>query len=210
MASHVTATLKILCDYYTDLQGNPRKLNPVEWGAYIDGLSEYPPAVLEAAAKQCIRERQWFPKVSELRDIIAPKTDSKALAELAWSSVLRALRSGGIYRGATFQTGAVGEAVRQVFGSWAAACSFDTDSAGWTVRRTAFLNVFPTLLHRPIGTVTLPGLHGAENAYQVPALEGAPSVAALPAHEQDPQLTRDEAKGLLAAMAAHRKESADA
>jgi hypothetical protein len=206
MASHVTATLKILCDYYTDLQGNPRKLNPVEWGAYIDGLSEFPPAALEAAAKQCIRERQWFPKVSELREILTPKTDSKALAELAWASVLQAIRRGGIYRGATFETGAVGEAMRQVFGSWSAACSFDTDSAGWTVRRQSFLAIFPTILNRPTGPVTLVGLHGTENPYQVPALQGAPIAAALPAHEQHPQLTHTETLGVLAAMAARRKD----
>lgn len=198
--------LQKLCEFYPS-QGRPHVMNDTQIEVYLSALSRFTPEQLDRAGKRVMLSSKFFPALSELLELLEPKTDSKALAELAWSSVLRALRSGGIYRGATFQTGAVGEAVRQVFGTWAAACSFDTDSAGWTVRRTAFLNVFPTLLNRPMGPVTLAGLHGAENAYQVPALEGAPSAAALPAYAQDPQLTRDEAKGLLAAMAARRKES---
>jgi hypothetical protein len=197
--------LRKLCEFYPS-QGQPHRMNDTQIEVYLSALARFSPQQLDQAGKRYMLTGKFFPALSELLELLEPKTDSKAIAELAWGSVLQAIRAGGIYRGATFQTGAVGEAMRQVFGSWSAACSFDTDSPGWAIRRTSFLTIFPTLLNRPMGPVTLAGLHGSENAYRVPALQGAPVAAALPAREQDPQFSRDEAKGLLAAMAARRKE----
>lgn len=202
MSARVLDFLRALCECFPDQQGNPRVMTETQIAMYGKRLANYDNATLTAALETHMARSKWFPSLAELVEILEPQVDTKALAELAWASVLTAIRRGGVYRGATFETGAVGEAMRQVFGSWSAACSFDTDSPGWTVRRQSFLAIFPTLLSRAIEPVTLPGLHGSDRPYQVPALQGAPVVAALPAH--DPQLSRDEAVGLLAALAKRR------
>jgi hypothetical protein len=172
---------------------------------YGKRLAVYDNATLTAALEKHMERSKWFPSLAELVDILEPKADAKALAELGWLSVQSAMRRGGVYRGATFTTGAVGEAVRLVFGSWTEACSMEVDSYAWNQRRGQFLTILPQLLERNIPPVTVGGLHKG-NPYVVPALEGAPVVAALPASEQHPQLSRDEAKGVLAAMAARRKD----
>lgn len=201
--------LRAMCECFTDQHGNPRVMTETQIAMYAKRLSVYDRATLVAALERHMERSKWFPALSELVDLIEPKADAKALAELAWLSVQSAMRRGGIYRGATFTTGAVGEAVRLVFGSWADACSMEVDSFAWSQRRGQFLTILPGLLERNIPPVTLGGLHRGD-PYVVPALEGAPVVAALPAHEQHPQLSRDEAKGVLAAMAARRKEPSHA
>lgn len=124
-----------------------------------------------------------------------PQVDATAAAHLAWTTLERALRSAGAYRGATFVDGAIGETARQVFGSWPAACAFDLDSPGWAIRRQSFLAIYPTLASRVTGPVTLRGM----DARQAPQVIGhVPGLALPPAGVDDMrELTQAEAVSAL-------------
>ena len=193
MSAHVVDFIERACECFPS-QGRPYAMTATQIAIYSDALAQYQPEALLAALKAHMRESKWFPALSELLEHLEPQTDTKALAELAWLSVQTAIRRGGVYRGATFQTGAVGEAVRQVFGTWSMACSFAVDSPGWTVKRQQFLAIFPTLLKRFSGeSVTLTGLHEGSAPYAVPTLAGAPTRGELGAGRPIVPATRQEA-----------------
>jgi len=154
---HVKAVLDVLCAYYLH-QGEPRKMNPVQISVYTDGLQGFAPAALESAARRWMQTSRFFPALSDLLEILQPKVDTQTAGHLAWACVERAIRSAGAYRGATFEDGRIGEAIRQTFGSWGGACAFDVDSPGWAIRRQTFLSIFGSLLHRGIPPVTLRGI----------------------------------------------------
>jgi hypothetical protein len=176
MIAHVKRVLDVLCGYYSDRDGNPRKLNSVQITIYAEGLAEYPPEVLEAAARRWMKQSKFFPALSELLELIAPPVDLDALAHTAWSRLEREIRSIGAYRSVSFSQPAFGVAVRETFGSWAAACSFDTDSPGWAIRRQTFLSIFKTACKREYDhhPIVLHGLHRDSAPEPIGLLEGLP------------------------------------
>jgi hypothetical protein len=197
-ASDWGKTLGVLANFY-GTGGKRHELNDVQAAVYAKALSGFDASALMAAAERHMAESVFFPKLSELLDLLRPKVDDKALALMAWTTVEQALRRGGIYRGAHFAQGAIGEAFRQTFGSWQSACQFDTDSPGWAIRRQTFLGIFPAIAARPCAPVTMRGLHSGE-PYQVPLLAGLPSPLALPESvdtvEEGP-IGREDAKRLV-------------
>lgn len=157
---HVRKTLDVLRNYYANRDGQPHQLNAVQVSVYLDGLAPFSPEELEAAARAWMRDSQFFPRLSDLLNLLSPKIDADALAQVAWARLEREIRRIGAYRGAQFTDAAFGEAVRQTFGSWSAACRFDVDSPGWAIRRQTFCAIFKSLLHRTdLAPVTMMGLH---------------------------------------------------
>ena len=203
--THVRRMLDVLRDYYADKDGNKRVLNATQITFYSSALARYSPEELSAAAQAWIAKSKFFPAVSDLLEMLNPTTDWPALSHMALATVEDAIRKGGAYRGARFCQGAIGEAVRQTFGTWATACSFETDSPGWAIRRQTFLAVFPALARREYGPVILRGLHANVEPYE------ANQVAGLPAPKpfgEFGEVSQPEAKALLAHVAelASRKQ----
>lgn len=194
-SKHVQAVMDGLCNYYTDRAGQPRLLNTTQTAVYAALLGKFDHAQLQAAAEAWMRQSAFFPAASDLLKLLAPPMESAALAQLAWATVERAIRIGGIYQGAHFPQGAIGEAVRQVFGTWMQACSFDLDSPGWAIRRQSFLAIFPALVTRDLPAVTLRGLHANGSPYVVPLIEGMPTPLAI--GSGDEPLTLTEGRALL-------------
>lgn len=192
--SHVQRTLDVLRDYYADKDGNKRVMNTTQIGFYVSALARYSPEELRSAAQSWIGKSKFFPAVSDLLELLNPPQDWPALAHQAWAAVEDAIRKGGAYRGATFEQGAIGEAVRHTFGTWATACSFDLDSPGWAIRRQTFLALFPALARREHGPVTLRGLHANVEPYRAILVTGLPAGKAL---AELGGLSRPEAKALL-------------
>lgn len=189
--SEIRAVMDGLCGYYRDRNNQPRELADVQKAAYLQGLAEFPAEQLQLAAMAWIRQSRWFPAVSDLRTLlIPPAPDWKSLALLAWTTFERAIGRAGVYRGVTFADPAIGECVRQTFGTWEHACSYERDSPGWTVRRQTFLALFPHIAERATEVVTLPGLgHGKHDTpLLIGPVEGMPDpVKALnaPDHSKD-------------------------
>lgn len=155
----IAATLDVLCRYYRDKHNEPRQLDDVQATVYADGLCEFDALEIESAARQWMRTSRWFPALSDLRAILTgPPTDWEALALIAWATFERAVSAAGVYRGVTFEDPSIGEAVRQTFGSWEHACSYDRDSPGWTIRRQTFVSIFPLIAVKATAPVTLRGL----------------------------------------------------
>lgn len=191
--------MAVLRNYYVDREGKPHVVNDAQWAVYIDGLAPFSPGQLEAAARAWMRQSRFFPQLSDLLPLIqGPAVSPETAAHLAWTTVERALRAAGAYRGATFVDGAIGETVRQVFGSWAAACQFDIDSPGWAIRRQSFLAVYVTLHHKAIGPVTLPGMHRDATPMVVGHVDGLPALPA--ADPRGRELSPAEATTALAAV----------
>lgn len=180
--AHVRQTLDVLRNCYANRDGQPHQLNPVQVSVYLEGLAEFSHGELEAAAREWMRTSQFFPRLPELLNLLIPKVDVDTLALMAWGKLEREIRRIGRYRGATFSDAAFGEAVRQTFGSWSAACQFDLDSPGWAIRRQTFLAVFKTLAVRSdlgAAPVTMPGLHRDRPPALIAHLEGLPQPPAL-------------------------------
>jgi hypothetical protein len=205
--SELRQGLRVLQNYYAT-NGQPHVLNDVQIGVYGKSLLRFTAAQFETAADQWMQQSKWFPALSDLLSLLEPKTEMAVLAHLAWTTIERALRAGGVYRGAYFPQGAVGEAFRQTFGSWQSACQFQIDSPGWAIRRQTFLAIFPAIASRVCEPVMMPGLHDG-NPYQVPALAGLPSPLALPERantiETNP-IGRQEAKRLVDDIQARWKD----
>jgi hypothetical protein len=187
-----------LRNYYADREGRLRELNDVQWHAFTKGLAPFSVAEGRAAADAWIKRSKFFPALSELLELLHPVADSQAQAHLAWTTVERAIRSAGAYRGVTFVNGAIGETVKQVFGTWPMACQFDLDSPGWAIRRQTFLQVFPVMQARDHGRpVTLRGMGEIDAPMAVGAVVGLPAPTNRRALE-DPALTHGEAVKALA------------
>ena len=171
---HVRQTLDVLRQYYANREGQPHQLNAVQVATYLDGLANFGPEELEAAARAWMRGSAFFPRLSDLLNLLSPKADADTLAQVAWARLERELRRIGAYRGAQFTDAVFGEAVRQTFGTWSQACGFDLDSPGWAIRRQTFVAVFKALLHRTdLAPVTLQGLH-REPPMLIGPIEGMP------------------------------------
>lgn len=169
----VEAVLNVLCRYYTD-RGSVRELNDTQKAVYLDGLAEFDAADLERAARKWMRDHKWFPMLSDLRELLDANPDWAALAALAWTTFERAISQAGTYRGATFVDPGIGETVRQVFGSWEHACSYDRDSPGWTIRRQTFLSIFPVIAPKAGKPVTLRGLSPVDTPLLIAHVEAMP------------------------------------
>jgi hypothetical protein len=181
----VRSTLTVLRNYYANRDGQPYQLNETQIAVYLEGLAPHPPEALEAAARAWMRQSAFFPRLSDLLQLLAPAVDVEALAHAAWGRLEAEIRRVGAYRGAQFADAAFGETVRQVFGSWAEACRFDTDSPGWAIRRQTFLKLFPVnaARHHDLPPVVLAGLHRDQAPALIGHLEGLPvtaTAAALP------------------------------
>jgi hypothetical protein len=202
--------LQVLCVFYPS-QGKPHVMNDTQIEVYLSALSRFTPEQLDRAGKQYMLTGKFFPALSELMELLEPKADLKDAAHMAWALFERTMRSVGSYRSVRFENGAVGETIRQVFGTWGAAGQFDTTSATWAIKRQTFLATFQRLAPQAIPPTTLGGQHRDAEVVTVPLMAGLPHVPALTSGQPSKEalsgpLSRDEAKGLLAAMAARRKE----
>jgi hypothetical protein len=165
----VEKVLMILRNYYGK-DGRPLAMNDVQIGVYLSRLERFSAAELERAATAHMESSAFFPKLSDLLALLDPPVDPKVAAMTAWTTLETAIRRAGCYRGATFADGAIGECARQVFGSWASACSFDTDSPGWAIRRQTFLTLYPSLAGKHPEPVTMAGLF----PHELPLMIGQP------------------------------------
>jgi hypothetical protein len=194
--TQVREGLALLRNYYAK-DGKPHPLNDAQWAVYCAGLAPFEPEALTAAAHQWMRDSKWFPALSDLIAILAPKVDVAAAAHLAWTQFERAIGAAGRYNGATFLDGAVGETVRQVFGSWQHACSYDYDSPGWAIKRQTFLSIFPTILSRGNGQpVTLRGEFKTATPHVVGRIPGLPEPKQIASAPGEP-LTHQESVEIL-------------
>lgn len=188
-----------LLNYYADREGRVRVLNDVQWHVFTKGLARFTYAEVSAAANAWTAQSKFFPALSDLLGLLDPTVDREAQAHLAWTTVEKAIRSAGVYRGVTFANGAIGETVKQVFGSWREACQFDLDSPGWAIRRQTFLQVFPALQARASGQpVTLRGIGDVDAPQFVGPVAGLPAPVIRPELTAERELTQAEASRALA------------
>lgn len=185
--NEIRDVLKVLREFYGDTKNGPWKLNDAQNAMYFSELAAFTKDQLTIAARAHMAESAFFPKLSELLKIIKPPKSLDADVSLAWTTLERAIRRAGIYRGVTFADGQLGATVVQVFGSWAAACNYDWDGPGWAIRRQMFKDIFPTNRGK-LEPVTLRGI----GAGDPPLLIGELPTDALPAHD-----ARDRAKDVL-------------
>jgi hypothetical protein len=177
-ADDIKAVLAALRNHYADPRtGKPHLMNPTQISVYTNGLVEFDNDAIRAAAARWMQTNRFFPALCELRELLGCVNRSpKELAILAWAAVEKAIRQAGTYRGATFADPAIGEAVRQTFGSWEHACSYDRDSPGWHSRKLTFLAIFPMMIHTATEPVTMTGLsQGYDPPLLVHHVDGMPA-----------------------------------
>lgn len=103
---------------------------------YFNALKNLPLAEVETAVQLAIQGKTFFPKPAELRELVNGNASSEA--DLAWAAFQREVTRVGYMRTPSLPETTMAT-VRQVFGSWRAACSAlpspDSDRApelmGW-------------------------------------------------------------------------------
>ncbi len=174
MMPHVKRTLDVLCAYYSDRDGHPRTLNAVQVTVYADALAKFSPERLESAARDWMKRSKFFPAVSELLELLDPPIDHTVAAQLAWAAVERAVRQVGAYQSIEFEQACIAETVRQVFGSWSHACSYEFDSPGWAQRRQAFMAIFPFVVKQQPEPIVLRGKDSIGYPVLIEQIRGVP------------------------------------
>jgi hypothetical protein len=188
-ASEIRLVLNALRKNYAR-NGEDYALNEVQIAMFTESLAPFDAVAVNEAAKRHMRESKFFPAVSELLALLrGPEMSPEAQAQLAWTTFERALARAGAYNGVTFEDGAIGETVRQVFGGWPQACAFDTHGAAWAIRRQSFLAVYPAIAARARGEVTLRGMAQVAQPLRIAAQspQDAPGRSIGPANDSIPQ-----------------------
>jgi len=196
----VAKFLTVLQNVYADRHGEKPVLNDAQRALWMDLLSPFDAQAVESASKAWMRGNAFFPRPSDIVKILRPVRDLDAEAHRAWAAVERAIPAAGRYAGVTFADGVIGECVRQTFGSWSQACSFEFDSPGWAIRRQTFLAIYPHIASVPRKAITLRGEHPRAVPYLFGHVDGLPTPCDVPELQGDQPLSREEAQGALAAL----------
>lgn len=137
------STWTILASEYAEqLKGVDKETIKVRFGVFRQILSDIPPEIVMAAARQHISTNQYFPHVSEIRrialELMAPRLES---AEDAWISVVRAVREHGSYEYPCFENERTAHVVRVM--GWDCICS---SSEEWN--RNNFIRIYTEFSER--------------------------------------------------------------
>jgi hypothetical protein len=200
-AQEIRKGLDVLRSYFANAKGDPHAITDVQLSVYLDGLARFTPAEFEAASRAWMRKSRWFPFLSDLLELMAgPEVDIATQASLAWAAVERAIPRIGAYASVQFADPAIGECVRQVFGSWPRACSLDPDGPAWAGRRKQFMELYPAIARRALRvSPTLVGLHRGTAPALIPHVEGLSMPTQLTSGDAGP-VSRGDAPELLAAI----------
>jgi len=135
---------------------------------YFEGLGEYSIEQIEAAAKEIIRTKAWFPKLVDFTEILGGKKD-QGLA--AWIKFMEALKTQSPYDSIQFADPAINDVI-EFMGGWPAACLWTNEELKW--KEKDFVGLYAAM--RGAGKVKyLPGAHEQGGGrFSPPILIGAP------------------------------------
>lgn len=135
-----------LCEYFD------KKFSQALLDIYWNALRDWTIEQFIEAANRAVRELKFFPKVSELRELI--HGDPSDQAERAWMQLLDAIRLYGHITSVLFEDGRIARCV-QAMGGWEQVCSWSIDETKY--RHAEFTKLYRALPELPpervVGTI---------------------------------------------------------
>jgi len=126
---------------------------------WVKVLKEYPAQKIMNACIECIRTKKFFPRVSEMIELIEGNIESEA--ELAWLLLKEKMDKYGYYKSVSFPENPVIGAVVEAIGGWMPMFDIKVDEEKWVKRE--FIKMYPILKKRGIYPDRLIGKFEADN-----------------------------------------------
>ena len=120
-----------VCDYYKE------QTSESQTRIYFKGLKEFPIEKIDEAFSKHIRNSRFFPKVSELIDLICGNKEDKAL--IAWTTFRETIRHEGGDRSVIFSDPKI-TAIIESYGGWIKVCEMETKDLDFM--RLGFLKAY--------------------------------------------------------------------
>ena len=126
---------------------------------WVKVLKEYPAQKIMNACIECIRTKKFFPRVSEMIELIEGNIESES--ELAWLLLKEKMDKEGYYKSVSFPENPAIGAVVEAMGGWMPMFDIKVDEEKWVKRE--FLKMYPILKKRGIYPDRLIGKFEADN-----------------------------------------------
>jgi hypothetical protein len=165
-----------------------KDLTPQLVEIYFRALADFPIERIAAAIDEAVRRLKFFPKPTELIELIEGSPDDQA--EQAWAQFWLALNRGGTHRSLNCEDVILAETIRRQYGSWADAWNIprpEDNPPGFQIHHRNFVSTYRDLARRPqpwdpylIGQFEAANL--ASMSSWTRGLPGEPLVTYLPKH----------------------------
>lgn len=128
-------------------------------GIYHVAFRGYEEAAIRDAMSRHVLRSKWFPKISELRELIEGSTEGRC-AE-AWHCLVRTMERVGAYQSVQFEDPAI-HAVVRTWGGWSSVCQITEEELRY--RQGDFRRLYQRAVEQGLdGDGHLPGIVEAEN-----------------------------------------------
>jgi len=104
--------------------------NELKKEVWVKVLKNYPAQKIKDACMECIRTKKFFPRVSEMIELI--EGDKESEAELAWLNFLNKIDTKGSYKSVSFSKYPAIGAVIIAMGGWVRVCDMTLDEEKWS------------------------------------------------------------------------------
>jgi len=135
------------------------KLNEDRAKIYWDILKGYSDIGIKKAVVRSIRELKFFPKISEIIEMIEGKIEDEA--EIAWLVLKRKIESYGGYRSVSFPNNPAIGSVVEALGGWIGICDVTVAEEKWVKKE--FIKLYPIMKKKNNHPGQLPGIFEIEN-----------------------------------------------
>ena len=140
----VDATFAALCELYQ------KSLSEALYAIYMRVLEKYPANLVVSALDKAIATLKFFPKPSELEDLIHGNPEEQAMK--AWMSLIEAISSVGHFSNVLFEDPKLC-AVIKFMGGWPAVCSWPTKYMD--IKRDEFISSYKNMKNPPPSTMLI-------------------------------------------------------
>ncbi len=126
---------------------------------YWDILKGYSDIEIKKAVIGSIRGLKFFPKISEIIEMIEGKIEDEA--EIAWLVLKRKIESYGGYRSVSFPNNPAIGSVVEALGGWIGICDITVAEEKWVKKE--FIKLYPIMKKKNNHPEQLPGIFEIEN-----------------------------------------------
>jgi len=136
--SNFSKGMKMLEEYYNT------KLTDANINIYWLRLKGYDDKIFEGIIMKCIDTLRFFPKISDIKDIIEGSSEDEA--ELAWICLLGKIERIGHYQSVSFPEYPAIASVVEALGGWLDVCEIKYDEEKWVKKE--FMKLYPIMKKR--------------------------------------------------------------
>lgn len=126
---------------------------------YWDILKDYPESKMKGAVVRLIREVKFFPKISEILEMIEGSIEDEA--EIAWLILREKIEGYGGYVSVSFSENLVIGSVVEAMGGWVKICDTTIEEEKWVKKE--FIKLYPIMKGKSSHPKQLPGIFEIEN-----------------------------------------------